>query len=56
MVNCYSYQYLFFQEGLLSGNATASHEVFVCSGISKVKRSKGQSRICVISYVILICH
>ena len=43
MVNCHSYQYLFFQEGLLrSGNITAGREVSVCSEISKVKRTKGQ--------------
>jgi len=43
MVNYHSYQYLFFQEGLLrSGNITAGGEVSVCSEISKVKRIKGQ--------------
>lgn len=55
MANCHSYQYPLFWGSLLRhGNGAASHEVSVCSEISKVKRTKGHYRVYAILCVILI--
>lgn len=51
MVHCCSYQYLFFPDIAEKWEHAACREVFVCSGISKVKESKASCGICDVRWV-----